>query len=457
MESLFSTNSQNTAPQARNAFEQLEANLLHPQRDKRQWSADKQFDFIMGKVADIDGAVVSPGELKSRLQASHRSANPLRIKFGIDPTGPDVHIGHAVSLLNLRRLHEMGHKIILVIGDFTGMIGDPSGRTDARPALSEEEVRANMATYEEQASRIIDLSDPSIERHYNSAWMLKLDLRQWAAILKRIPVASLLQREDFRKRLAAGRGLSVAELEYALFMGYDSLVLNPDIELGGVDQYLNMHVCRQMMSIVGQEPETIISYNLLPGTSGELDEEGRYAKMSKSRGNYIPITASAAEMYGKTMSIPDEIMWIWYRELTEITPRELEALRSDVNSGQVHPKLAKKLLARAVVGAFYHFEEKIISDAEKDFDEKFGASAILVPDTTQSIQVDASRSILEILSAITGRSKSDIRRLVEQAGVHVLCGKKYEPLLPEELSDSANKLHDAVIRIGKRQYFRLLA
>lgn len=454
MDSLLSSTPQN-ASRVR-AFEQLESSLLHPLRDKRRLSADEQFDLIINKVADIEGAVVSPADLRSRLQASHRSGKPLRIKFGIDPTGPDVHIGHAVSLLNLRRFHEMGHKIILVIGDFTGMIGDPSGRTDARPALSEEEVRANMATYEEQASRIIDLSDPSIERHYNSEWMLKLDLRQWAAILKRIPVASLLQREDFRKRLAAGLGLSVAELEYALFMGYDSVVLNPDIELGGVDQYLNMHVCRQMMSTIGQEPEIIITYNLLPGTSGEVDEEGRYAKMSKSRGNYIPITAAAAEMYGKTMSIPDEIMWIWYRELTEITPRELEALRGDVNSGQVHPKLAKKLLARAVVGTFYRFDEKVISDAEKDFDEKFGASSVLVPDATQPMQVDASRSILEILATISGRSKSDVRRLIEQRGIHILRSANYEPLALEELSDSAKKFHNAVIRIGKRQYFRLL-
>jgi tyrosyl-tRNA synthetase len=339
---MESTNPQDAAsPKGRTAFELLEERLLHPVRDKRHLPADEQFDLIMSKVADIEGAVVSPADLRSRLQASRPSGKPLRVKFGIDPTGPDVHIGHAVSLLNLRRFHEMGHKIILVIGDFTGMIGDPSGRSDARQALSEEEVRANMATYEAQASRIIDLSDPSIERHYNSEWMQKLDLRQWAAILKRIPAASLLQREDFRKRLDRGLGLSVAELEYALFMGYDSVVLNPDIELGGVDQYLNMHVCRQMMSTAGQNPEIIITYNLLPGTSGELDEEGRYAKMSKSRGNYIPITADAAEMYGKTMSIPDEIMWIWYRELTDITPTELDTLRKDVSSGQVHPKLAR--------------------------------------------------------------------------------------------------------------------
>jgi tyrosyl-tRNA synthetase len=454
---MESTNPQDAAsPKGRTAFELLEERLLHPVRDKRHLPADEQFDLIMSKVADIEGAVVSPADLRSRLQASRPSGKPLRVKFGIDPTGPDVHIGHAVSLLNLRRFHEMGHKIILVIGDFTGMIGDPSGRSDARQALSEEEVRANMATYEAQASRIIDLSDPSIERHYNSEWMQKLDLRQWAAILKRIPAASLLQREDFRKRLDRGLGLSVAELEYALFMGYDSVVLNPDIELGGVDQYLNMHVCRQMMSTAGQNPEIIITYNLLPGTSGELDEEGRYAKMSKSRGNYIPITADAAEMYGKTMSIPDEIMWIWYRELTDITPTELDTLRKDVSSGQVHPKLAKRLLARAIVGMFYQFDETVISDAEKDFDAKFGASSVLVPDTTQSVQVDATRPILEILSAISGRSKSDIRRLAEQRGIHVLRGTQYELLPLEELNDTAKKLHDAVIRIGKRHYFRLL-
>jgi tyrosyl-tRNA synthetase len=455
----------------------LENKLIGFDPDLRHLTAEEQRKRIMSKVADIPESVVSPGDLLERLKKSKEVGKPLTVKFGIDPTGPDIHIGHAVPLINLRLFQRMGHKILLIIGDFTGMIGDPSGRMDDRPALTEQEMEANMATYEDQAARIIDLRDPSIERHYNSKWMNKITLREWVNVIKKVPASALLQREDFRERLAGGHGLSLAEMEYALFMGYDSVVLEPDLEIGGMDQYLNMHVCRDMMTNAGQKPEIIVTYNLLAGTTGEKDEQGRYIKMSKSRGNYIPVTAEPADMYGKVMSIPDEIMWIWYRELTEITSDDLKNLRTSVEQGKIHPKEAKQLLARVIVGTFNSFDSKIIQSAEEEFNEKFGKKAVLVPDstieflispvpvdtntpvtdTTPGSTIDPQATWVTSLSNISGRSKSDIRRLVKQNGIVILEeGKQedYEPMKFEELTEPSSLLDNKVVRVGKRHYFK---
>ncbi len=433
----------------------LEEKLLSPVADLRHLSAEQQFERIMAKVADHPESVVTPEDLLERLRHSRETGTPLKVKFGIDPTGPEIHIGHAVSLLNIRLFQRMGHSIQLVIGDFTGMIGDPSGRMDARPALTDQEMRQNMSTYEEQASRIIDLRSPDIERHFNSEWMNKLDMKQWVRILKQVSASTLLQREDIRMRLKEGRGLSMAELEYALFMGYDSVVLVSDIEVGGVDQYLNMHMCRQMMVNAGQKPEIIITYNLLAGTTGVRDEAGRLLKMSKSYGNYIPVTAPPEDMFGKVMSIPDEVMWVWYRELTEITPKELEKLQAAVAAGKVHPRDAKQLLARVVVGTFNHFHRHVIDGANADFDEKFGKQAVLVPDSTRVVGVDPNEPLIDILSRETGETKSHMRRLVRQNGIAILRGDQYVPVAMEQLLSPSGTSAPCIIRVGKRNYFDL--
>jgi tyrosyl-tRNA synthetase len=436
------------------SLQEFENRLLHPETDLRHLSAEQQFERIIAKASDLTEAVVSPADLLERLKVSKATNRPLKIKFGIDPTGPDIHIGHAVSLLNLRLFQRMGHKVVLVIGDFTGMVGDPSGRMDARTALSEEDVRQNMTTYEEQAAKIIDLKDPSIERHYNSTWMHQLTMREWMGIIKKISATSLLQREDFRTRIKTGQGLSMAELEYALFMGYDSVVLNPDVELGGVDQYLNMHVCRQMMTNAGQRPEVIISYNLLAGTTGERDTQGRYVKMSKSSGNYIPVMADPSNMYGAVLSIPDEVMWVWYRELTESTPGEVGELKALVESGQLHPKQAKQLLARVIVGTFNGFDRDIIEAAENDFNEKFGKGATLVPDSTQVVRLEPDKNFMETLVQLTGKTKNEIRRLVQQQGIRLLHGDEYVPLTVEQLTLPSANLKGSVLKVGKRFYYK---
>ena len=433
----------------------LEDRLLKPEADLRHLSAGEQYERIMAKVADHPESVVTPDDLLDRLRKSKKTGIPLKVKLGIDPTGPDIHIGHAVTLINLRLFQRMGHKIQLVIGDFTGMIGDPSGRVDARPALTEDEMRENMSTYDEQAARIIDLRAADIERHYNSEWMNKISMRQWAGILKEISASELLQREDIRTRLEKGYGISMAELEYALFMGYDSVVLVPDIEIGGLDQYLNMHMCRKMMSNAGQRPEIIITYNLLAGTTGARDEEGRLLKMSKSYGNYIPVTAPPEDMFGKVMSIPDEVMWVWYRELTESTPEEQQSLKEAVEAGKIHPKDAKTLLARVVVGTFNHYDRDVAEKANADFNEKFGKKAVLVPESAVVVEADPEEALIEVLSRETGETKSQLRRLVLQKGIQILKGEEYVPVTTEQLLAAVGELAPCVIKIGRRRYFTL--
>lgn len=435
----------------------LERKLIAPQADLRSLSAEQQFSRIMDRVATIPNPVISPTDLLERLKASKASGKPLTIKFGIDPTGPEIHIGHSVSLIILRLFQRMGHKLSLVIGDFTGMIGDPSGRSDERPALTEEQVRKNMETYSQQAARIIDLKDPSIETSYNSEWMKALSVADWVKIIRHIPVGSLLQREDFSKRLSSGLGLSLAEMEYALFMAYDSTVLNPDIEIGGLDQYLNLHMCRQMMGICGQKPEIILACNLLPGTSGEKTEDGRFIKMSKSRGNYIPVNASPEDMYGKTMSIPDEIMWIWFRELTEIAPSELADLKARAASGDIHPKKIKHLLARVVVGIFNYFDAAAMQGAEKDFLGKFGEHASLAPANAVPVSFTGSESLVEILANVSGLSKNELRRLAKQNAIRIVRGEVSELLSEKQLQTPAEQFKECHLKVGKKGFFKITA
>jgi tyrosyl-tRNA synthetase len=436
-------------------IENLEEKLLHPILDLSDLSAEQQHERIMARVGDIPESVISPDDLLERLRLSKKTGVPLSVKFGIDPTGPDIHIGHAVPLINLRLFQRMGHKVKLVIGDFTGMIGDPSGRDDARAALTREDIERNMITYENQASRIIDLRDPIVEKHYNSKWMDQLTMRSWVEIIKHISASALLQRDDFRKRLTAGQGFSIAEMEYAIFMGYDSVMLNPDIEMGGVDQYLNMHMCRQMMANAGQKPEIVISYNLLSGTTGEKDAQERFIKMSKSRGNYIPITADPPDMYGKVMSIPDEVMWIWYRELTEITPEDLVSLKAQVLEEKIHPKSAKQLLARTIVGIFNNFDAEIIRLAEDDFNSKFGKHTALIPEDMKTIPIVEGESLIETLARASGESKGYIRRLVQQQGIRFLKDAEYIVLSLDNLNSPGQEWTERVVSVGKRHYYKL--
>lgn len=436
----------------------LEDKILNPVSDLSTLSAEEQFQTLKARASTMNNSIIPANGLLEKLQESKRTNVPLRVKFGIDPTGSEIHLGHAISLINLRMLQRMGHKIILVIGDFTATIGDPSGRVEDRPSLTKEDVQRNMATYQEQASKIIDLSDSSVEKHYNSEWMDNIKLSDWLSIIKKISVNSLMQRDDFRNRIAAGSSLSIAEMEYALFMGYDSVKLQPDLELGGIDQYLNLNFCRDLMSNAGQKPEVFITYDLLPGTTGEKDSNGRYVKMSKSKHNYIPIMSSPEDMYGKVMSIPDDVMWIWYKALVEITPSELNLLQKSVESGTVHPKEAKQLLARSVVAIFNHFDKNIVKEAEKHFDERFGKNAKVIPSDIRDVQYARDDlKLVDVLREETRRTGNALRALASQGGLKQLNEDGIISVVSvDDLMRPISNFRDRNLRVGKKDFLRII-
>ncbi|MGH7441730.1 MAG: tyrosine--tRNA ligase [bacterium] len=431
----------------------LEARLVSPLPDLSSLSAQEQFDLIVEK-SGAGESIVTPAGLLERLKASKATAKPLRFKLGIDATTASIHIGHAIPLINLRRILKMGHKLDLIFGDFTAMVGDPGGRVEERPALSAEQVRANAASFGAQAGRVLDLALPSVTVHYNSAWLGKLSLSDWLKVTRGVGVSTLLQREDFRKRMDAGAPLSLAEAEYPLLMGYDSVTLKTDVEVGGIDQFLNFHICRGMMEAAGQKPESFVCFDLLPGTTGERDAQGRLKKMSKTGGNHIALAAEPAEHYGKVLSIPDEVMWVWYRELTEIRAGELAELKSAVQAGSVHPKDAKRLLARVVTALFNGHDPAVVRAAEAAFDQKFGASKVLIPEDIKPVSLVNQSKVLDALRRASGESASQVRRWVQQRGVQVLEGEAYIPLDEATLSQDSTTLVGRVVKIGKRQYFK---
>jgi len=451
-----------------NSFiDELKDKLVNPDTNLERLTAEQQFELIAAKAATHPEAIIPKpydggSELLDLLTISKETGKPLHVKFGIDPTGPNIHFGHAVSLLMLRRFQWMGHHIDLVVGDFTARIGDPSGRMSEREILTDCAIKRNMSTYIEQASHILDLEESKgVKVWFNSEWLSGMTMDKWISMLQKISGSQLLAREDFTKRLKSGGMVSAAEMLYPLFMAYDSVVIKPDIELGGVDQLLNLHWCRELMKLHRQPSEVFILVDLLPGTSGERDEDGQLTKMSKSKRNYVMVTEDPSEIYGKVMSIPDEVMWIWYRELTEISSQDLDRLKSLVTEGKFHPMEAKRLLARAVVGTFNHFDWGVIESAEKAFNQKFGKQKVLVPEGVEEIYVVAEDRVIDILSQLTDESKSSIKKMTTKAGssgIKILEGEKYRDVSTEELiAMKISEGESLVVKVGKRRYFRLIA
>lgn len=433
----------------------LEANLMHPEADLSYLSGEEQFARITAK-AGAGESLISADDLRQRFIKSKQTGEPLKIKLGIDPTGADVHIGHAIPLLMLNRFRRMGHRIQFVIGDFTAMIGDPGERMDSRPALTKEDVQRNMQTYQAQASHVLDFTDPKVEVHFNSTWLSKINMTEWLQVMKKLTINSMIQRDDFRQRLANGAPLTMAEISYSILQAYDSVILQPDVELGGFDQCLNLHFCRKLMELNNQRPENFLCNDLLPGTTGELDQLGRMVKMSKSRGNYIPITAEPADMYGKVMSIPDDVMWIWYRELTEITNIELTDLRHAVETDALHPKLAKQLLAKVVVATFNHYDSELAETAAENFNSKFGKSKTLVPSDCNNINIQTGERLLDTLARAHQISGSELKRLAEQNGLKILQADTYLNITPSQLMEPASNFAQAYFKVGKRSYYHLI-
>src|SRR5581483_10756511 len=299
-------------------------------------------------------------ELRAKLERSAATGKPLRVKAGFDPTAPDIHLGHTVLIRKLKHFQDLGHTVIFLIGDFTGLIGDPSGQNVTRRPLTPEQVAVNAETYKKQVFKILDPEKTVVD--FNNRWLGKLASRDWITLCSKYTLARMLERDDFRKRLKEERPIAIHELLYPLAQAYDSVALEADVELGGTDQKFNLLVGRSIQAEYGQEPQVIMTMPILEG----LDS---VQKMSKSLGNYVGINEPPAEMFGKIMSISDELMWRYYLLLTDMTPQQIDELKRSVAAGKKHPLELKKSLAYRIVADFHGVSAA--TQAQKDFEAQF--------------------------------------------------------------------------------------
>ena len=320
--------------------------------------------------------IIRPEELLDKLAKSRQTGKPLRVKIGLDPTAPDLHLGHTVVLRKLKHFQDMGHTVIFLIGDFTGMIGDPTGRSVTRPPLSREQINQNATTYLEQVYKILDRNKTEVR--YNSEWLDKLGSEGFIRLAAKYTVSQMLEREDFHKRFQEEKPIAVHELLYPLAQGYDSVALEADVELGGTDQKFNLLVGRELQRAWGQPSQVVLTMPLLEGLDG-------VQKMSKSYGNYIGITEPPQEMYGKVMSISDTLMWRYYELLTDVSAQEIGRMRAEAEAGRAHPMQLKKDLARRIVADFHSAEAA--ERASEGWAKQFQRDE--VPEDVETVRVKA--------------------------------------------------------------------
>ena len=381
--------------------------------------------------------VLPAGELEKKLAKK----KPLRIKLGMDPTSPDLHLGHAVVLSHLKLFQELGHHVIFLIGDFTARIGDPTGRSKTRPPLSEEDIKQNTKTYFEQVSKILDPS--KVEVRFNAEWLDTLTSRDWIKLCAQVTLARLTEREDFANRIAQNQPIGFHELLYPLLQGYDSVALQADVELGGTDQTFNLLMGRLLQEHFGQEPQVIMTVPILEGLDG-------VQKMSKSLGNAIGLTEPADQAYGKLMSISDAMMWRYYSLLLKKTDDEIAQLQKEVKAGTAHPMALKKQMAFGIIERFWgNKEAQAAQDAfEHLFQKKdFSHAQEFVWPTAQP----RSLGIVEFIHLLTNETKSEVRRLI-QAGAVTIDDVK---IIDQKTSiDVKNGMQ---IKVGKHKFYKIMA
>ncbi|GIV49587.1 MAG: tyrosine--tRNA ligase [Candidatus Kapaibacterium sp.] len=394
--------------------------------------AEEQFRILSDGVAEI----LPLDEFRAKLERAVRTRTPLRVKLGCDPSRPDLHIGHAVVLEKLRQFQELGHTVIFIIGDFTAMIGDPSGRTKTRPALTLEETQANARSYFEQVGIVLDVACAEIRS--NSEWLSRLTFADVIRVAAQVTVSQMLERDDFHQRFNREQPIALHELLYPLAQGLDSVEVRADIELGGTDQRFNFLLARELQKHAGQEPQAIVLMPLLEGTDG-------VQKMSKSLGNYIALLDPPREMFGKVMSIPDELIVRYYRYATFASAEEARTMEQQLRDGSLHPRDAKALVAERLV-ARYHGEDAARS-AREEFDRMFRHKE--VPEEIETIALHLPLSLVEaVVAAGLVPSKSEARRLIAQGGVYVN---------GERVTDHAAVLArgEHIVKVGKRRFVRI--
>lgn len=395
-----------------------------------------QMDVIRRGISEI----IPEEDLVRKIERSISTRTPLNVKLGCDPSRPDLHLGHSVVLRKLRQFQDLGHQAILIIGDFTGMIGDPSGKSKTRPSLTIEETRINGQTYFEQATKV--LSAKNISMFYNSEWLGSMAFADVIRLASKYTVARMLERDDFTIRYKAGEPISIHEFLYPLAQAMDSVAIKADVELGGTDQKFNLLVGRDLQREYGLEPQVILTMPILVGTDG-------VEKMSKSLDNYIGVSDSPREMFGKTLRIPDSQIVTYFELTTDVSNADLVAIRKELASG-TNPRDLKRRLARTLVGLYYSDADALA--AEEEFDRIFIQKSL--PDEVEEYTISSAHVPASILSLLTvtklAASNGEARRLIEQGGVTIDGVKMTDPVGPLPSSSTF------ILKVGKRRFLKVL-
>ncbi|HQO74952.1 MAG TPA: tyrosine--tRNA ligase [Candidatus Marinimicrobia bacterium] len=397
----------------------------------------EQLEIIKRGVEEL----ISEEEMVRKLENSIKTNQPLRIKQGFDPTAPDIHLGHTVGIRKLRQFQELGHTIVLIIGDYTGLVGDPSGKNETRPRLQYETLMKNAETYENQFFKILDRSKTEI--HYNGEWFAKMKFDEIMNLAAKFTVARILERDDFTKRYKEGNPISLHEFFYPLMQGYDSVAIKADVELGATEQKFNLLTARDVQREYGQEPQVILTLPVLEGIDGGQ-------RMSKSLGNYIGIDDEPDEMYGKIMSIPDNLILKYFTLVTDYSLAQLQEVKRRLNDGQTNPMVLKKELARAII-KMYH-SESAARQAEQNFEQIFSKKE--TPDDIEEIIIPSSdlpKPLVKLLTECGAvSSNGEARRLIQQGGVRIN---------DEKISDinyAIQNKGEYITKVGKRRFFKFI-
>jgi tyrosyl-tRNA synthetase len=398
---------------------------------------DEQLAFLKKGTVDC----ISEADLRRKLEASAKTGKPLRVKAGFDPTAPDLHVGHTVLIRKMRHFQQLGHQVIFLIGDFTGLIGDPTGRSATRPALTPEQIMANAETYKAQVFKLLDPS--RTELRFNNEWFAKFGAADFIRLAAKATVAQLLERDEFKKRFESQIPIGVHELLYPLAQGYDSVALAADVELGGTDQKVNLLMARQVQQGYGiKDPQLVMTTPLLEGLDG-------VRKMSKSYGNYIGITEAPRDMFGKVMRINDDLMWRYYELLTDLLPAEITAMKEAAARGERHPRDIKAELGRRIVADFYsETEAKAASD---EFDRMFREHQAPEDIPEVDLPAGAIRLVKLLASHNLAASVAEAQRLLTQGSVRVN-GERVSDVKAEVGQQAGEAL---LIQVGKRKYLRV--
>ncbi len=404
---------------------------------KKFLPVEEQLKIIARGTVDL----IPLDELKQKLQRSYETGKPLRIKQGFDPTAPDIHLGHTVGLRKLRQFQELGHQVVVIIGDYTGMVGDPSEKNATRPRLTHEQVMENARTYEKQFLKILDPEKTEIR--YNGEWFSRMSFAEIMELASKFTVARMLERDDFARRYANQQPISIHEFFYPLMQGYDSVMVQADVEIGATEQKFNLVIGRQIQKEYGQEPQIVLTLPVLEGIDG-------VQRMSKSLGNYIGIDEPPEEMFGKTMRIPDTLIYSYFELVTDVSLQELQEIKQQLQDPTVNPVTLKRKLARTIV-RMYH-GEKAAQEAERHFDLVHKKKE--VPDDIPEYPLSDQPIRLIDLMVETGLAggKSEARRLIRQGGVKLDGQPVKDELLELKKSDG-----EKILKVGKRKFLKLTA